>query len=482
MMSRPLFLSLTLMIAAGTMMHAHAQEPDRTIRPTAQKVPTIDLPDIQKAKLTNGLNVWLVEFRELPLVAFNLVIQSGSDHDPLQRSGLASMTADMLDEGTTTRDALKIADDLESIGASLSVRSGTDGSFISLNTLTKHLDNALEVYADIVCNPTFPDKDFIRLRNQRITSILQQKDRPATIATLAFNKILYGEKHPYGADASGTEQSLSMLTRDDVVAFYEKYYRPNNATLIVVGDITLEDLVKHLEKNLSAWRPAPVPAVTFPEVPKAGKQQVYLIDKPGAAQSEVRIGYPAAARNTPDYFPLLVANRILGGQFTSRLNLNLREKHGFSYGVRSNFQFNKQPGPFVASGGVVTAKSDSSVREFLYEIGTMYKDGATAEEVEYVKKGLAGSFALSFETPSQIAGSLQNIVLYNLPEDYYETYLDNISKVTVDDVRRVSSKYFNPEKMAVVVVGDLAVVREGIEALKLGSTVVCDVEGNKLPQ
>lgn len=469
-------LSISFLIAV-IWMTAFTQELDRTIRPKAQGVPKVDLPDIQKATLKNGLKVWLVESHELPIVAFNLVLQSGTDHDPLDNAGLASMTADLLDEGTTTRTALQIADELDFIGANLSITAATDGSFLTLNTLTKHLDKALELYADVIVHPTFPEKEFERIRQQRLTALLQQKDRPPAIASLAFNRIIYGDEHPYGTNAGGTESSITQMKREDLVKFYQSYYRPNNATLIVVGDVTLPEIVQKLDPLLAEWKAEKIPAVHFPPVKRIETRKVYLIDKPGAAQSEIRIGYPAVARNTPDFFALSLLNRALGGQFTSRLNMNLREKHGYTYGARSAFTYNKQPGPFVASSGVITAKTDSSVREFLYEIGRTWKEGITAEELEFVKKGYSGNFALTFETPRQIAGALQNIVLYNLPENYYETFLENINKVTLADVRKAAQKYLDPSTMAIVIVGDLKAIKEGLEKMHLGEMVVCDVHG-----
>ncbi len=471
---------IIFILAAGISMTAFTQELDRTVRPKAQSVPKVDLPDIQKATLKNGLRVWLVEAHELPLAAFNMILQTGSFADPMGKSGLATMTAEVLDEGTKTRSSLQIAEDLDYIAANLNVNAFTDGSSITLGTMTKHLDQALELYADVIVNPTFPQADFDRVKQQRLTGLLQQKDRAATIASLSFNKIIYGNNHPYGLNTSGDETSIKDMTRDDLVGFYETYYRPNNATLIVVGDVKLNDVVPKLEKLFAAWKPANVPTAKLPATPTVDKRRVYLIDKPGAPQSEIRIGYPAVARNTPDFFAISLMNRMLGGQFASRLNMNLREKHGFTYGARSAFQMNKQAGPFVASAGVTTSKTDSSLREFFYEIDRTFKDGITEDDLEFVKKGLTGNFALTFETPAQIAGALQNIVLYNLPEDYYETYLQNINKVTLQDVQKVSKKYLDTSKMAVVVVGDLKVIRDPVEKMKIGETVLTDVGGNKI--
>ena len=475
-------LLLTLFISGVVMTSFTQDKLDRTVRPKAQGVPKIELPEIQKTALKNGLKVWLVEQHELPIVAFNLVLQTGSDHDPNAKAGLASMTADVLDEGTKSRTALQIAEQLEFIGANLGVNAFTDGSFVTLNTLTKHLDKALDVYVDVIVNPTFPQKDFDRLKQQRLTALLQQKDRAAVIASLSFNKIIYGSTHPYGVNPSGTESSIKEMTRDDVVKFYQMYYRPNNATLIVVGDVKMNDVIQKLEALFASWKSDNVPSVPLAVTPTIDKRRLYLIDKVGAPQSEIRIGYPAVARNSPDFFPITLMNWVLGGQFSSRINMNLREKHGFTYGARSAFIFNKQPGPFVASAGVTTSKTDSSVREFLSEIDKMHKDGITATELDFVKKGLTGTFARNFETPGQIAGALQNLVLYSLPDNYYETYLQNINKVSLDEVKNVSTKYLDSSKMGVVVVGDLKVVRGGLEKLQIGETVLCDVNGNTLTQ
>ncbi|MBS4028078.1 MAG: insulinase family protein [Ignavibacteriales bacterium] len=455
------------------------KELDRTKRPMGQVAPKIKLPKIQKAKLTNGLNIWLVEHHELPTVALNLVIQSGSDHD-LSQSGLAAMTADMLDEGTRTRDALQIADELESIGASMGVSSSVDGSFASLSTLTKHFDKALNIYADVLMNPSFPDKEFQRLRKQRLTSLMQQRDQPPAIANNSFNFILYGSQHPYGNNVTGNETSLNEMTVDDCENFYRTYYRPNNATLVIVGDVSLKEVSSKLETSFANWKKQDATAITIPEVQPISKRVVYLIDKPGAAQSEIRIGYPALARSTPDYFPVMVMNRMLGGQFASRINMNLREKHGYTYGARSGFSFLKGTGPFSASAGVTTAKTDSSLIEFMYELNKMYAEGMTVDELSFVKKGLIGGFALGFETPSQIAGGLQSIILYGLPENYFENYLTNIEKISLSDVEKVSKKYLDTEKMAVVVVGDLTVIKDGILSLRLGEIEYRDVDGKPI--
>jgi predicted Zn-dependent peptidase len=454
---------------------------DRTKRPAGRPASRIQLPEIQKATLKNGLKVWLVEQHELPVVAMNLVIQAGADHDPAGQPGIASMAADLLDEGTKTRTTLQISEEIDAIGASFNTNAGVDASFVTLSTLTKHLDKALSVFTDVVANPTFPGKEFLRLQKQRLTSLIQQRDQPPAIANNAFSFVLYGSEHPYGHNASGTESSVKAMTTADLQKFYTTYYRPNNATLIVVGDVTLAMIVPKLNEDFANWAPAEVASFSVPAPKAPDRMRVYLVDKPGAPQSEVRIGYPALARSTPDYFPVSVMNRMLGGQFTSRVNLNLREKHGYTYGAFTSFRFQKGVGPFVAQGGIVTEKTDSSLIEFLAELNLMREKGMSPEELAYAKKGMVGNFALAFETPAQIAGALQNIVLYGLPEDYYTNYLVNIEGVNLEGVQRVAKEYLDTSRMAVVVVGDLAKIKASVTALKLGDVVMCDPDGKPLP-
>jgi zinc protease len=474
----PLFAVVIMTLASAG---ARAQAPDRTVLPKAKPAPAVRLPEIQKSTLSNGLNIWLVQHSELPVVALNMVFKAGSDQDPSDLPGLASMTCDVLDEGTATRDALAISSELESIGANLGVGSSLDGSFVTLRSLTKHIDKALAVYADVIVNASFPQKEFDRLKGERLASLKQQSEQPPTIANNAYSRILYTGSHPYGMNSSGTPESVNNLTRENLVEFYKAQFIPNAATLIVVGDISMEAVKSKLEPLLAAWKPGELKIRPVPSTDAPASRTVYLVDKPKAAQSEVRIGYPALPRSTPDYFPVFVMNRMLGGQFTSRINLNLREKHGYTYGARSGFAFARSNGPFTASGPIVTEKTDSSLIEFFREIDAMAAEGMTPAELTQTKGGLIGAFALNFETPSQVAGQMQNQIIYGLPDDYLNTYLSKVDAVSLEDVKRVAKQYLDTSRMAVVVVGDLATIRAGIEALKLGPTVVCDRDGAPLP-
>lgn len=281
-------LPISLMLLLGITMTSHKAEAqdvlDRSQRPGPGPLPRISLPALQKTTLSNGLALWLVERHDLPIVAFNLIIQAGAERDPLTAPGLSSMTTALLDEGTTSRSALEIADQLNYLGATLNIRSSFDGTFVTLGTLSSRLDAALEVYGDVITDPVFPQAEFDRQKKQRLASLLQQKDQPGTIASLAFNRVVYGSHHPYGNDPSGTPRSLEKLTREDLIAFYRSYYRPNNATIIVVGDVTMKDITSRLEKILARWTSAPVLSDTITPVPPPRQRQVYMIDKPGAAQ------------------------------------------------------------------------------------------------------------------------------------------------------------------------------------------------------
>jgi zinc protease len=474
-----------LMLAGTLSFHSFGlgqTELDRTQRPALGPTPVVRLPKIQRAELPNGLRVWLVENHRLPMIACNLVVFAGSEREPATTPGLASFTAGMLQEGTSTRTSLQVADVIEGLGANMRVFAQADFASATLDCLSKHLDAALDVYADVITHAAFPETEFARVKNDRLTSILQQKDRPPVIATAAFSRILYGPNHPYGNDLSGSEPSVTALTRDDLVKFYQTYYRPNNATLIVYGDVSLATLIPKLTQKFGGWQKADVPPVaSFPE-PAAMTRKVYLVDKPGAPQSEIRIGYPALDRSTPDFFPANLMNTVLGGQFTSRLNSNIRERRGFSYGVRSGFQYLRLPGPFVALGGVHSAKTDSSLQEFLHEIDLMREKGLSPEELEGAKNLLKGGFATSFEMPQQIAAALVNLVVYRLPDDYFLNYLKNIDAVTPADVQRVAKQYLDTSKMAIVVVGDTKVIRPGIEAMNFGPIVTADVSGSVVGQ
>lgn len=453
---------------------------DRSRQPKPKPSPKLSLLPLQRADLKNGLGIVLVEHHGLPLVQFKLVLQTGSAADPAGKTGLAMFTANMIDEGTECRSALQISEDLGFIGARFSLSANYDGSFASLLTLKEHLSSALEIFSDVMLRPSFPQDDFERVKKDVLTSLLQQKDQPIVVANNAFATLLYGSDHPYGRSVNGTEISVDALTVEDVKNFYDTYYRPNNATMIVVGDVQLNEVVHELEKTFGGWQKQDVPSVSVPLPSQPSSTRIFLIDKPNAPQSQVRIGHVGANRRTADYFPLLVINTILGGEFTSRINLNLREEKGYTYGARSDFAFRKIAGPFVASGGFRTDVTDSSVVELMRELRRIGTADVTEEELDFAKNSLIQRQPHQFETPGAIASRLAEIVLYNLPDDYYSSYVQNVQKMALKDVNRVGHQYIKPDAAVIVIVGDIEKTKEGLGKLGYSSVKICNEKGEIL--
>jgi zinc protease len=447
-----------------------AQTPDRTKPPATGPAPALKLPTIVKRQLANGLPVWVVELHEVPVVQVNLLVRAGTANDPPGKYGVASLTAAMLTEGAGSRSALEIADAVDFLGADLDASSGLDSSAVRLHVPVTRLAEALPIMADVVLRPTFPGDELERQRQQRLTNLLQARDDPATIASLAFSRVLYGPEHRFGTAAMGTAATIKAFTPADLSSFYRGAFRPENATLIAVGDITPDRVLPLLEKSFGAWTaPASSAApVTMPAAPQPARRQIYLVDKPGAPQSQIRIGTIGVARSTPDFFPIQAMNTILGGSFSSRLNLNLREKHGYTYGASSGFDMRLTPGPFSAQAGVQTDKTAESLTEFFTELNAILKP-VPADELARAKNYVALRFPSSFETTGDIARRLEDAIVYKLPDDYYSRYVPSIEAITAADVQRVARKYIQPERLVVIVVGDRKTIEPGIRALNLGT-------------
>ena len=454
---------------------------DRSLLPKEKPDPKLTLPAVQRRKLSNGLDVLVVEHHEVPVVSMNLVMKMGAAGDPAGRAGLASLTTDMLDEGTTTRDALQISEQLARIGSSVAINAGWDSSTATLRTLTRHLDRALDIYADVITNPSFPDKELQRLRAQRLAGLRQQRDDPNSVASLVFQSVVYGRNHPYGHALGGDEASLNALTSDDVRGFYDTYFRPNNSALIVVGDVKPDAVVAKLEKAFANWKSGHVPAVDVSAAPVArDHSMIYLVDRPGSVQSVIQIGQVAAPRSSPDYFPLFVMNRILGGASSARINLNLREDKGYTYGASSVFNFRRGAGPFMAQAPVQGFSTKESVAEFMKELrGIRGEMPVSQAELDAAKQSIVRGYPRGFETPDQIANALELIVTYDLPDTYFNSYIERVQGVTLEDVNRVANRYLQPDRMAVVIVGDRSKIEQGLRSLDgLGARIsLVDNEG-----
>ena len=477
MTGRPIVLcTFALCGLLGLAPLAAQERADRSQPPNLGTPPRLALPEIQKHALSNGLPVWLVELHEVPVVQVNLVVLAGSGDDPTGEFGLASLTAAMLDEGAGSRSALQIADNVDFFGATLVVGSNFDSSSVELNVPVSRLETALPIMADVALRPAFPADELERLREERLTGLLQVRDTPAAVSALAFARAVFGATHRYGTGAIGTATTMAAVTPSDLRAFHTEHYQPSNAALVVVGDVTFQTVAPLLESQFGAWhRGSPTTDRALPTAPQLTNRQIIVVDMPGAAQSQIRIGWVGVDRSTPDYFTLEVLNTILGGSFTSRLNQNLREEHGYSYSAGSRFEMRLSPGPFLAAAGVQTDKTAESVEEFFNELTEIGAPVGT-EELEKAKNYLALGFPGEFETIRNLAGHLESSIVYNLPDGYFDRYVDNIKAVTAEDVQRAAATYIQPGRFAVVIVGDAAVIEPGIRALELGRVRVLSVD------
>jgi zinc protease len=454
-----------------------AQAPDRTRPPQSGPPPTLKLPGIQKRALSNRLPVWIVERHEVPVVHVNLVVLGGSGDDPQGKFGIANLTASLLTEGAGSRSALEIADAVDFLGADLETNSGSDSSAVRLNVPVARLAAALPIMADVALRPTFPQAELDRQKVQRLTSIIQARDDPSAIDQLAFARVVFGPTHRYGTAQAGSAQNISAFTVEDVRAFYRATYQPANSAIIVVGDVTPDRVMPLLETSFGKWQGGSASAQhpTYQAAPLPAERQIYIVDKPGAPQSQVRIGWVGVPRSTPDYFPITVMNTVLGGAFSSRLNLNLREKHGYTYGAQSQFDMRLNAGPVVATAGIQTDKTADALKEFFLELNGILQP-VPADELTRAKHYVSLRYPLGFETTGDIAARLEQAVVYHLPDDYFSTYVQKIEAVTAAEVQRVAQKYIVPNKFAVVIAGDRAAIEPGIRALNLGPIKIMTVD------
>lgn len=439
---------------------------DRTRVPEVGAPPTLRPPEATRFTLANGLPVVLAEQHELPVVSVQLLVPGGSASLAGHQAGLAALVADMLDEGTAERSALDVAVAVESLGATLLSSAGADASQVELVVLRHRLEAALDVLADVVTAPTFPDHELERVRDERVNRVIQELDDPRALANHAFVLTLYGPDHPWGQPLLGTRPALNAVTRDDVAAYHRRHYHAGNATLLVAGDVEPETLRDLLEPRFGGWRGGePVRVEPGPWADDAPR--IVLVDRPGAAQSEIRVGKVAVERSTADYFALTVLNTVLGGSFTSRLNTTLREERGYTYGAGSGFAMRRTPGPFVAQAAVHTPVTDSAVEVFLEEIRRIRDEAVPAAELERAARYVALRLPQRFETVGDLAARLSESVLYDLPPDYWSTYVDRILAVSADDVQRAARRHLDPDRMVVVVAGDRAAVGAPLRRLGL---------------
>jgi zinc protease len=454
----------------------NADEAWRNTMPTGAAAKPVELPTPQSATLSNGLTLILNERRGLPLVGAAVVLKTGSDANPLDKPGLANFVAAMLDEGTTTRSALQIADQVAQIGGVLTTSSSMDATSVSGRSLTKNFAALLDLIADVTLRPSFPEEELDRQRTQRVGQLVQMRTNPSQVAGLVTARVLYGEKHPYGFVEIGTEGSVKAITRADLSSFWQQNFVANNAALVVAGDISMADLRALAEKSFGSWKQG-TPARPALTAPTSIPPRVVIVDTPGSPQTEIRVATVGAARSSPDFRPLQVMNIALGGLFSSRINMNLREQHGYTYGASSNFTFRRSPGPFQVGSGVRTDVTGPSVSEIFKEIRGMVERPMDQAELQRAKDSLANSLAGAFETSADAVANFSNVFTYDLGLDYYTKYAQQVNAVATDQTLTVSKKYLVPTNMVVVAVGDRKAIEPQLARLNVGKVEIRDAEG-----
>jgi zinc protease len=480
--------ALSVALIAVSLASLAAQQPqaksasfDRRAIPTAGKTPELRVPAWTKATLSDGATLIVSEKHGLPLVSFQINFVGGANqYEPATKTGLANFVAGMLTEGTTHRTGDQISNDLQLLGTSVGTFiSGESGRMGFLSTKDKFAPT-LAILADILENPTFPPDALERLRSRTIVSLTQNRDRTSGIASVVFPKVLYTTDHPYGRVT--TEATVKAIARDDLVSFYKSYFQPGHAVITVVGDVKADDVKQTIEKALAGWSAGgSVPSFAYPAAPAPKATTIYLVDKPGAAQSTFALGEVGPARDTPDYYALRVMNEMLGVLFQSRLNHNIREVKGYSYGVSSNFAFGRGPGAFRSGGEIVTAKSDSALIEFMKELRDIRGPRPPSDdEIAQAKASLVQSLPANFASVNGINGSIASIYMQGLPEDYYKQFTTAVGAITKDDVVRVAQKYIDPDHLAIVIVGDRSKIEGPLAATQIAPIVWLDLDGNPI--
>jgi zinc protease len=446
----------------------------RATRPVLPAPAEPHLPPVHGFRLDNALELLVVEKTGLPVVDVRLVVRAGANLDAGNVAGRAALTAELLDEGTATRTALEIADEAEHLGASLHTHASWDDSIAALHVLTPRLEPALELLAEIVLHPAFADAEVARKRAEWLAAIMQEQDEPRIVASHALGRALYGAAHPYGAPLGGSHASVERLDTAVLRAFYERSYTPANSFLVLVGDITADhayDIVTRLFDDWSGAAPEP----EAPHIVAAPQERaIRIIDRPGAPQSELRVGVPGPPRRTADYFSLLVGNTVLGGAFTSRLNMRLREEKAYTYGASSRFAFRMDGGPFAAATAVFTGATADAVNDVVREIALLGREPVGADELERAQSYLVLGLPRTFETTGDIAEHVSEVALYGLGRDFFDTYAARVRTVTADHVMAAMQRWLPPERLVVIIVGDAARIEPELRSLELGTVEVAD--------
>lgn len=437
---------------------------DRSRPPAPDEPRSFHFPAVTRQRLPGGLQIVALPMDRVPLLYLGLLVPAGSLYEPADLPGLASLTGELLDEGTRQRDATGIAAAVEGLGGRLSTGADWDVGYASMMLLAHHREPGLDLLAEIATEATFPSDEVERLRRETLTRLIQRRDRPSSLADERLSRALYGDG-PYGLPRQGTESSLGRCDRERILELYHQSYHLSEATLVAVGDLDLDALIRQTEALLDRRGDALPPRPRKVTPPPRTGITVHLVDRPGAAQTELRVGHVGVERTHPDYVALVVTNVILGGKFTSRINLSLRERHGYTYGATSRFRARLGPGPFLVSTAVATDVAGPATREILHEMRRMREEEPSAEELDDTKSYIGGVFAYTLQSIGGLAQRLETIATYGLDDDYYETYPERVRAVTRRDVATVARRHLHPDRAAVVAVGPAETLGPQLEAL-----------------
>ena len=448
----------------------------RRVMPPPLQARPLNLPDTVETKLANGLGLVLIEDKRLPLISFRLAFRAGDANDPPQLPGLMDMMSHLLSEGTESRTSRQIAEEIERLGATLSVGSTSDFTTIAASSLSIYAEEILELLADVTLRSTFPQNEVDLARENTKQLLIQQRAQPSFLASERMAKVIFGE-HPYAA-ISPTEEMLDALTRDELLSFRISTFIPNNAVLIVIGDFQNDSLVRQVEELFADWGSGNIRQAASPALPRRTERTIYLVDRPGSAQSNIVIANQAITRSSSDYFPMLLMHTVLGANASSRMFMNLREHKGYTYGAYTNLDARRLAGTFRATAEVRTAVTGPSLHEFFYELDRIREKAVSAEEIINAKSYLTGVFPIRIETQDGLIDQFVNIKMLDLPDNYLRAYRDQVEAVTVDQIQAVAQKYVRPDLAAVVVVGDAAEISEEIKPYS-EKIEVYDTDGNR---
>jgi zinc protease len=464
-------------------LSAATEGADRSAVPQTNTFPEVKFADFERGSLSNGLELIVANRATVPVVNVLMRFDAGFASDQFGEPGTSSLAMAMLDEGTETRSALEISDELARLGAYFGASSGIDASGISISALSENLDASLDLYADIVLNPVFPQGELDRLRKSRLAQIQQEKTRPMGIALRVMPALIYGKDHAYSLPltGSGTEASVSRITRDSLVDYHRTWFKPNNATMIVVGDTTMDEIKPKLEKLFKRWEAGSVPTKNIANVDLPDAERIYVVDRPGAEQSIIFAANIAPPTGEGNEFAIETMNEIIGGSFTSRINMNLREDKHWAYGASSTVLSTKGQRPYIAYAPVQTDKTMESMAEIKRELVEYLGDNpATGEELSKVQSKNTLSLPGRWETANAILRDISVIVAYDLPDDYWDTYVSNVRNVTLEQIAEAADDFIKPDNLVWVVVGDRELIEPKIRELELGEIIHLDADGNPL--